>query len=282
MSTIELPVLVLNPHMALAQTAEAQRPKVDVPDPVVDLLEADVFADADRGDVDPAAVPPHAPVGADVPDFEAVRVLEGRQPIRHRPRRRAVTRRRRLLVDRLMGPLVIELRAEDVEAALLRRETARGRPGRLRFQRAMHPFMPAVLIRAPGLDELRQDPEADPPRRELRQARQRGGGERHAVVAANPPRQPILMEQPREDGLGLDASGRRQGLATQMPSAGVVHPFTQRKVSPNGTTTTPRTARTLARPSPCLSIPKSRSSSVITVMGLDRYSFRARLVPALI
>src|SRR5439155_884663 len=110
MSTIELPVLVLNPHMALAQTAEAQRPKVDVPDPVVDLLEADVFADADRGDVDPAAVPP---------------------------------------------------------------------------------------------------------RRELRQARQRGGGERHAVVAANPPRQPILVEQPREDGLGLVASGRRQGLTTQ-------------------------------------------------------------------
>src|SRR6266702_4294341 len=104
MSTIELPVLVLNPHMALAQTAEAQRPKVDVPDPVVDLLEADVFADADRGDVDPAAVPPHAPVGADVPDFEAVRVLEGRQPIRHRPRRRAVTRRRRLLVERCDGP----------------------------------------------------------------------------------------------------------------------------------------------------------------------------------
>src|SRR5207249_6659630 len=131
MSTIELPVLVLNPHMALAQTAEAQRPKVDVPDPVVDLLEADVFADADRGDVDPAAVPPHAPVGADVPDFEAVRVLEGRQPIRHRPRRRAVARCRRLLVERLMGPLVIELLAEDVEAALLRRETARGRPGRL-------------------------------------------------------------------------------------------------------------------------------------------------------
>src|SRR5438876_6450213 len=215
MSTIELPVLVLNPHMALAQTAEAQRPKVDVPDPVVDLLEADVFADADRGDVDPAAVPPHAPVGADVPDFEAVRVLEGRQPIRHRPRRRAVTRRRRLLVERLMGPLVIELLAEDVEAALLRRETARRRPRGLRLQGTVHPFMPAVLVRAPGLDELRQDAETDPPRRELRQAGQRGRGERHAVVAANPPRQPILMEQPREDGLGLVASGRRQGLATQ-------------------------------------------------------------------
>src|SRR3989454_6723290 len=191
MSTIELPVLVLNPQMALAQTAEAQRPKVDVPDPVVDLLEADVFADADRGDVDPAAVPPHAPAGADVPDFEAVRGLEGGQPSPPRPRRRAVTRRRRLLVERLMGPLVIELLAEDVEAALLRRETARRRPRGLRLQGTVHPFMPAVLVRAPGLDELRQNAEADPPRRELRQAGQRRRGEGHAVVAANPARQPV-------------------------------------------------------------------------------------------
>src|SRR5256886_10265708 len=106
MSTIELPVLVLNPHMALTQTAEAQRPKVDVPDPVVDLLEADVFADADRGDVDPAAVPPHAPVGADVPDFEAVRGLQGRQPIRHPPRRTAVARPPPLPGRRPLGPLL--------------------------------------------------------------------------------------------------------------------------------------------------------------------------------
>jgi hypothetical protein len=63
MATIELPVLILNPHVPLAQAAEAHRPKVDVPDPVVDLLQADVFADADRGDVDPPAAPPNAAVG---------------------------------------------------------------------------------------------------------------------------------------------------------------------------------------------------------------------------
>src|SRR5438876_10908774 len=119
MSTIKPPVLVLNPQVALAQTAEPQRPKVDVPDPVIDLLQAHVFAHADGGDVHPSAVPPNASVGAHVADFEAVRVLEGRQPIRHRPRRRAITRRRRLLVERLMGPLVIELLAEDVEAAVV-------------------------------------------------------------------------------------------------------------------------------------------------------------------
>src|SRR5207245_11773028 len=42
MSTIKPPVLVLNPQVALAQTAEPQRPKVDVPDPVIDLLQAHV------------------------------------------------------------------------------------------------------------------------------------------------------------------------------------------------------------------------------------------------
>jgi hypothetical protein len=45
MSTVELPVLVFNPHVSLTQTAEAQRPKVDVPESVIDLLQADVFAD---------------------------------------------------------------------------------------------------------------------------------------------------------------------------------------------------------------------------------------------
>src|SRR5881628_3863897 len=104
MSTIELPVLVLNPHMALAQTAEAQRPKVDVPDPVIDLLEADVFADANRGNVDPAAVPANAAIGADVPHLESIRVFERRQAIRHRTRGRVVTRRRSLRARRRPSP----------------------------------------------------------------------------------------------------------------------------------------------------------------------------------
>src|SRR5436309_2558907 len=118
MSTIELPVVILNPHVPLVQAAEAQWPKVHIPDPVIDLLEADVFADANRGDVDPATVPPNAPVGADIPHLESIRVLEWRQAIGHRPRRRVVTRRRRLLVQRLMRAVVVELLAKDIEAAL--------------------------------------------------------------------------------------------------------------------------------------------------------------------
>src|SRR5438128_2863305 len=65
MSTVEPAVLILNSHLALAQTAELEGAEVHVPEAVIDLLQAHVFADADRGDVDPPAVPPNATVGAE-------------------------------------------------------------------------------------------------------------------------------------------------------------------------------------------------------------------------
>src|SRR6266436_1831344 len=232
MAAIESPVLVFNPHMPLAQTPEPQRPKVNVPDPVRNLFEAHVFADADGRDVHPPTVPPHAAVGADGADFEAIRVLERRQPVGHRSVRRGVAGGRRLLIERLMRALVVELLPKSIEAALLRRETA-GRWARgLGLQGAVHAFMPAVLLRAAGLDELWQDAEADPPRRELRQASQRGGGERHAVIGANPLGQPILFEQPREDRFGLVDGRRRQRLTTEEIAAEPVRHGQRITVSP--------------------------------------------------
>lgn len=56
MSTIEPPVRVLNPHVALVEPAEPERSEVDVPDPVGNLLKAHVLPDTDRGDVHPPAV----------------------------------------------------------------------------------------------------------------------------------------------------------------------------------------------------------------------------------
>src|SRR5262249_56641773 len=85
-----------------------------------------------------------------------------------------------------------ELLREDIEAPLLRSQTAGRGPRGLGLQRAMHPLMAAVLIGPARLDELWQDTEPHPPRRELGQATQRGGGERHAVVTANARRQPTL------------------------------------------------------------------------------------------
>jgi hypothetical protein len=58
------------------RTNELECAEVDVPDPVVDLLEADVFPDADSRDVHPAAVPADAAIGAEVAVLETIGILE--------------------------------------------------------------------------------------------------------------------------------------------------------------------------------------------------------------
>jgi len=45
---------VLDLHVPLEEPPELERPEVHVPDAVVDFLQADVFADAHGGDVDPS------------------------------------------------------------------------------------------------------------------------------------------------------------------------------------------------------------------------------------
>src|SRR5262245_53574430 len=110
--TIESSVLVLNGHPPFVQAAKSQRPEVDVPDAVVDLLQSDVFGDAHDRDVHPPAVPANAAVGADIADFKAIGILERWRPIRHRPQRRRVARGRYLLVERFVRPLLVELLAK--------------------------------------------------------------------------------------------------------------------------------------------------------------------------
>jgi hypothetical protein len=71
--------------VSLVEATEFERTEADVPDPVVNLLEAHVLARAHGTDVDPSALPSNPPVGTDVADFEAIGVLEGRQAVRHWP-----------------------------------------------------------------------------------------------------------------------------------------------------------------------------------------------------
>src|SRR5262249_7533009 len=118
-------------------------------------------------------VPPNAAIGTHVPDFEPVGVLERWQPGGHRARRRRVARGRRLLVERLVRPLVIELFAKNIKPTLLGGETPGRRACRLRLQCAMHPFMPPILRWTAGFDELGDNAQAHPPCREGRQARAR-------------------------------------------------------------------------------------------------------------
>jgi len=67
----------------------------------------------------------------------------------------------------------------------------------------------------PYASSMRRCRSSRPPRRQLRQARQRRGGKRHAVVRADSRGQPILVKQPGEDGLRHVDGGGAQGLAAQ-------------------------------------------------------------------
>lgn len=88
------------------------------------------------------------------------------------------------LPEPFVRSVVVVLGLEGAEAALLRREAALRRPGRLGLQRAVHALMAAVLLGMGELDELGVAAQADPPDRQRRQAAGRRRDEGHAVVGA--------------------------------------------------------------------------------------------------
>src|SRR2546422_1176869 len=187
--------------MALEQAPELERPVVDIPDPIVDLLQAHVLTNADGRDVYPAAVPSDAAIRADVAHVEAIGIFQRGERRWHLPARGSVARRRRLLIECLVWALMVKLLAKIIEPTLLGGKTARGRSRGRRFQGAMHAFMPPILIGTPRLDELGEDTQAHPPGRELREPGQGRGGKWHAVVRADPRGQAILLKQPGKNGL---------------------------------------------------------------------------------
>ena len=71
--------------------------------------------------------------------------------------------RRRLLVERLVRPVVIIGVTPALEAALLRGEIGRGGLDRLRFQVAVHALVRAVFLRRGRSHELHFDTLFDPP-----------------------------------------------------------------------------------------------------------------------
>ena len=84
---------------ALVQPSQLQRSEVDVPKPIADFFEADVFTSEGVRDADPALLPADAAVAADQPDFKVSRVFEGRELPGELAPRRTIERRRGLLAE---------------------------------------------------------------------------------------------------------------------------------------------------------------------------------------
>ncbi len=210
---------ICDAHMAFEQPPECEGSTVDIPDAVVDFLEADIFPGTGDGDVDPATVPPEATVGADIAHLEAVGILEGWQFVGHRPGGRCIAGGRGAPVERLMRALMVELLADVVELLLLCAPGGAGRSGGVGLQRAMQALVATVLVRFTGFDDRRQDAQADPPCGQPGEPGQGVGGERHAIVRADTLGQAACFEHAREDWFGLRDARRRQGLAAEENAA---------------------------------------------------------------
>ena len=67
--------------MSRSWKRQFERPEVDIPDAIVDFLQADVFLYAAHADVDPLVIPADAAVVADEPFLESVWIfLQPRRP----------------------------------------------------------------------------------------------------------------------------------------------------------------------------------------------------------
>ena len=70
------PVDVLHQEGPFLELSEPHRADVEVPQPIVDLLEADVWLAEHMADVDPGAAPADAAVAADAANLEVVGVID--------------------------------------------------------------------------------------------------------------------------------------------------------------------------------------------------------------
>jgi hypothetical protein len=55
--------------MCFEESSPLQRSEVHGPDTIIDFFASDICAGAGHGDVDPAAIPADAAIGADIPDL---------------------------------------------------------------------------------------------------------------------------------------------------------------------------------------------------------------------
>src|SRR5207248_6393052 len=129
----------------------------------------------------------------------AERIRECSDERRQAPRRRPVDRRRCGVAKCLVRTIVVERRAETIEAPLLRNDRRRRRARGFTMQRQVHPLVASVLLRLARLDTLVTNGELEPPCRQSRQSSCSRRRERRSIVAAKRVGQTELAKHPRED-----------------------------------------------------------------------------------
>jgi hypothetical protein len=110
---------VVNAIVPFIEPAQMDRAEEHVPGSAAEGLEADRQRRQDVRDIHPALIPPNAAVGRDAPDLEVLRVGD-RPESGHVPSIRGrIERRGPALLQRFVGPHLVEGMPERIEAPLL-------------------------------------------------------------------------------------------------------------------------------------------------------------------
>jgi hypothetical protein len=112
-----------------------------------------------------------------------------------------------------MGTLMVVLPAKAVESGLLSGVVPLRRACGFCFEGAVPALMTAILLGPSWRNPLVPDAKLDPPDTQLREAAEGRRGNGRAIIRANGLREPILVEQALEDGLGLHLFCRESGRA---------------------------------------------------------------------
>jgi hypothetical protein len=96
----------------------------------------------------------------------------------------------------------------------------------------MHPLVPPVLLRRARLNEIGEDPEAEPPDGERGEPAERLGGKGDPVIGADAPGQAVLAEQALENRPGLAQLGAGEGLTGEQQAAVAVRHGERKTVLP--------------------------------------------------
>jgi len=117
----------------------------------------------------------------------------------------------------------VEVLPPNVEVRLLFGDRCRRRPRHILAQRAVHAFVPAILVRPAGGNAIGPDVQLQQPHRQLRQPAQSGAaGKRAAVIGAKRTRQPMAAKQPGQDRLHVRCGDLRHRSTGQQVAAIVV------------------------------------------------------------
>lgn len=163
-------------------------------------------------------------MGAAVAHLAAVRGFQRWQFRRHLPRGGVIAGGGCAPVERLRRPRMVALFADVVELRLLGAQVGAGRSGGVGFQGARPALVTTVLWGGTGFHARRQDAPAPPPGGPLGPPGTGVGGERHAVIGANPPRHATFVAHTEADGCGLRDAWRGQGgAATAQAAVAISH-----------------------------------------------------------